>query len=106
MVEKIQLSVAAHFQSLEQQQAEVPPSEEVEEQPGEAADLQSEEAGAQDGPASGDYSEGETAEQQAAAAPGEDSPAQVEAAAEEDPAPDAAESPNTDKDQKEKSAEE
>jgi transcription termination/antitermination protein NusA len=45
MVEKIQLSVAAHFQSLEQQQAgEVAPPAELEEQPGEAEQLASEEA--------------------------------------------------------------
>src|ERR1700676_1253620 len=45
MVEKIQLSVAAHFQSLEQQQAgEGAPPAELEEHPGEAEQLASEEA--------------------------------------------------------------
>jgi N utilization substance protein A len=45
MVEKIQLSVAAHFQSLEQQQVagEAAPPAELEEQPGEAEQLASEE---------------------------------------------------------------
>src|SRR3984893_8199709 len=66
MVEKIQLSVAAHFQSLEQQQAgEVAPPPELEEQPGEAEQLASEEA-----------SVGE-------AAPAEAAPEELDAAAEQ-----------------------
>src|SRR6266700_7219728 len=45
MVEKIQLAVAAHFQSIEQQQAaEAAQPAELEEQPGEAGQLASEEA--------------------------------------------------------------
>src|SRR5437879_7982123 len=45
MVEKIQLAVAAHFQSIEQQQAaEAAQPAEIEEQPGEAEQLTSEEA--------------------------------------------------------------
>jgi N utilization substance protein A len=44
MVEKIQLSVAAYFQSIEQQIVEGAQSAELEEQPGEAGQLASEEA--------------------------------------------------------------
>src|SRR5438309_754762 len=53
MGEKIQLAVAGHFQSLEQQQAggEAAPPAELEEQPGEAEQLASEEAAAQETPA-------------------------------------------------------
>jgi N utilization substance protein A len=51
MVEKIQLAVTAHFQSLEQQQSaesgQTAALEELEEQPGEAEELVSEEAAAQ-----------------------------------------------------------
>src|ERR1700719_2622665 len=55
MVEKIQLSVAAYFQSIEQQQAEGAHAGELpadlEEQPGEAAQLASEETATEEAPA-------------------------------------------------------
>ena len=66
MVEKIQLSVAAHFQSLEQQQAgEGALPAELEEQPGEAEQLASEEASVEE------------------AAPAEAAPEELDAAAEQ-----------------------
>jgi N utilization substance protein A len=66
MVEKIQLSVAAHFQSLEQQQAgEGALPVELEEQPGEAEQLASEEAPVEE------------------AAPAEAAPEELDAAAEQ-----------------------
>jgi len=78
MVDKIQLAVAAHFQSLEQQQSgeaaageAVPPSEDLEEQPGEAEQLASEEGAAEEGGAEEASAAGEesgvVAEEQVAA---------------------------------------
>jgi N utilization substance protein A len=57
MVEKIQLAVAAHFQSLERQQSgeAAPPAEELEEQPGEAAELASEEQATEESPAGEEF---------------------------------------------------
>jgi N utilization substance protein A len=71
MVEKIQLAVAAHFQSIEQQQAaEAAQPAELQEQPGEAGQLASEEAvPAEAAPAE--------------AAPEESAPEELDAAAEQ-----------------------
>ena len=69
MVEKIQLAVAAHFQSIEQQQAEAAHAGELpadlEEQPGEAAQLASEETVTEEPPAAEE--QGEAVEGQAGA---------------------------------------
>jgi N utilization substance protein A len=70
MVEKIQVAVAAHFQSIEQQQSgeAAPPAEELEEQPGEAEQLASEEETvAEEGSVAGEEA-GAAADEQAASA--------------------------------------